>query len=461
MRVIFVMSDSFRWDHLGYLGNKWIRTPNLDRLSKECAVFENSVAGSWATVPNRTDLLIGQYGFRERPWQPLKPDDITLPMDLAERGIRSQLISDTANTISRECNLYRGFSAWFHNRGQEGDPWCTRTDVPLDLKCPLEGVRYPAERWHQILMNRAHRQVESDWFAPGTFTLAINWLKQNRKLEKFLLWIDTFDPHEPWDPPQHYIDLYDPNYEGRVFEAPTYGIRKKIGMTDRELKHTRARYAGECTMVDHWVGQLAVTMEQLGMLDDTMLIFTADHGHYLDYPGDGGLIGKPSATGPEGTWKASKDPKENTYHPLYLTMARQPLLLRMPGRKKGKRITAFVQPADIMPTILDFFGMKKPDRCQGESLLPLIAGKKKTIRPSAYSGLHKRMSLVTNKRWAYCCWLGMRPAALWDRKADPDQKKDVAKKHPDVVKEMHKELATFLRSVGAAEAYITAHDPQM
>lgn len=460
MKVIFVMSDSFRLDHLGCMGNKWIHTPVLDAFSKECATFTNTYAGSWATVPNRTDLLLGQYGFTERPWSPLKPGDITVGQELAGEGIPSQMVSDTANTISREYNLYRGFTAWFHNRGQEGDPWRINDDVPYKQECPLSVIRYTKERWHKILMNRSHRKVETDWFAPGTSQWAIEWLEQNYQRENFLLWIDMFDPHEPWDPPQCYVDLYDPGYKGRVMEAPTYGVRRKLDYTDRELKHTRARYAGEVTMVDRWFGRLLDTVDKLGIRDDTLIIFTSDHGHYLDYPSDGGLVGKPSSTGPTGTWAMGKDPSKVTHHPLYLSMVRQPLFIRCP-KAKPRRISAVAQPCDITPTILDYFGIKTPERCHGQTLLPLIKGRKKSIRRTAFSGLHGKLSLVTNDRWSYCCWLGHRKAALWDRKKDPNQQRDVARKNPKVVKKMHAELVKFFKSTDTDEEYIDRHDPKM
>jgi hypothetical protein len=146
-------------------------------------------------------------------------------------------------------------------------------------------IRYRDGTWHQILINRAHRRLEIDWFAPGTYTLAMEWLERNYRRKDFFLWIDTFDPHEPWDPPQHYIDLYDPGYKGRVFESPTYGLRKKMGITDRELKHIRARYAAEVTMVDTWFGRLIGKLEALGILDETIVIFTSDHGTQFDGPG--------------------------------------------------------------------------------------------------------------------------------------------------------------------------------
>jgi hypothetical protein len=158
------------------------------------------------------------------------------------------LITDTQNNVVG-LNLFRDYGAWMVNRGQEADRCWMDDSVKLEFAVPPHLIRYKAEVWHQVLVNRAHRKEETDWFAPGTYSLALKWLEQNHRRKDFFLWIDTFDPHEPWDPPKHYLDRYDPGYEGRVFEAPTYGVRKQMRITDRELQHIRARYAAEVTMV--------------------------------------------------------------------------------------------------------------------------------------------------------------------------------------------------------------------
>jgi hypothetical protein len=288
MKVIFVIADSFRRDHLGVYGNKWIRTPNLDKFAKISAVFEKAHNGSFPTVPYRRDVILGHgdKGVAFNRWKRIDDDEVTVPARLAEKKIPSMLITDTQNTVTRAVNLYRDFTAWTLNRGQEGDPHWMDATVPLTWPVPHPLIRYTEERWRQILVNRAHRNTETDWFAPGTYSLAIRWLEKNYRRDDFLLWMETFDPHEPWDPPQHYIDMYDPGYEGRVFDAPTYGLRKKIGITDRELRQIRARYAGEVSMVDTWFGNLLATLERLQILDETFVIFTSDHGIMLDEPGD-------------------------------------------------------------------------------------------------------------------------------------------------------------------------------
>ena len=102
-------------------------------------------------------------------------------------------------------------------------------------------------------------------------------------------WRDAWDPHEPWDPPQYYIDQYNSGYEGDVVMYPCYGFSKDI-MSEAELNHVRALYAAEVTLVDRWVGHLFETIRVLGLRKDTVVVLMSDHGHYF---GDHGLQGKP------------------------------------------------------------------------------------------------------------------------------------------------------------------------
>jgi arylsulfatase A-like enzyme len=323
---------------------------------------------------------------------------------------------------------------------------------------PRHLIRYPADTWHRVLVNRAHRRVETDWFAPGTYSMALEWLEKNYTRDSFFLWIDTFDPHEPWDPPQHYVDMYDPGYKGRVFEAPTYGLRKKMGITDRELQHIRARYAAEVTMVDTWFGHLMGAVERLGLLDETMVVFTSDHGTLFDGPGDNGILCKANTVGADGMCMAGGKPmpQPHQYFPIYLNVARVPLAIRPPRLRSPARIRAIVQPWDMTATILDAFGMKKPPELIGESHLGLIAGKTAKIRNTAVCG-NNMLAQAINGRWVYTAWQGQREPSLIDRKNDPLAQENVATANPAVTKRLHGEIVRFMRRQGIAEEFIAKY----
>ncbi|MFC1736075.1 hypothetical protein ACFL1X_08150 [Candidatus Hydrogenedentota bacterium] len=120
-----------------------------------------------------------------------------------------------------------------------------RPEIRYSERCDPYGEQYCRN-------TRNRSDSEDDRFCAQVMTAASRWLQDNYKNDKFFLWVDCFDPHEPWDPPQKYIDMYDPDYEGEIitnfFEAKN--------MTPREIQHVRARYAAKVTMVDTWIGRV-------------------------------------------------------------------------------------------------------------------------------------------------------------------------------------------------------------
>jgi len=433
MKAIFVMFDSMRRDHVEAYGPARARTPNLARFAERAAVINKSFTGSWATVPNRHDLFTARWDFWRRPWAAVAPEDQLLAERLTEAGVPSMYVIDTPHPLKFGFNYSRGFTAWWWNRGQENDSLVLDATIPLEYPCSVDKIRNPDSTYVNIIQNRAHRRDETDWFAPGTINYAIRWLEKNYTRDHFLLWVDCFDPHEPWDPPQHYIDLYDPGYEGEVCDYPVYG--RQNFLSEAELKHTRARYAAEVTMCDRWFGLLLEAVEHLGIMDDTLIIVTADHGHYLDYPEDCGLIGKPVRADDEVV-------------PLGLSMIHQPLLIWAPGITQGQRLDVFSSPADLPTTILDWLGVEPAERMQGSSLLPVLTGESQG-RDFAVGGCHRLAAWFVTDEWYYLTWYGHRGPRLWKWREDYQLQHDLVQDERDVARELHGRLVEFLRGLGA------------
>jgi len=386
---------------------------------------------------------------------------------LWDQGYRTALVTDTYHMLKPGMGYARGFEHVQFIRGQEGDPYVLDETLEIDLN-RYELDPDPNLKWTQHLIqylrNRHHWTSEGDHFVAQVMKASMRWLDTTleQQRDKLFLWIDSFDPHEPWDPPQYYTDLYDPGYTGRVFEAPTYGVRKTMGITDRELNQIRARYAGEVTMVDACVGRLLATLERLGIAGETLLIFTSDHGTQFDYPGEGGLIQKAHALGADGMCMpagrpGNDDPLPRMYFPMYPAVTRVPLLVRTPGMQKGKRVKAIVQPWDMTATILDAFGMKKPAELIGESLLPLIESNAKGHRAAAVCGTNALAQAMTD-RWIYTVWQnGANEPSLLDLKGDPLAERNVYAENPAVTKRLHGEIARFMRNQGIGEELIARY----
>ncbi|MCL5946751.1 MAG: sulfatase-like hydrolase/transferase, partial [Chloroflexi bacterium] len=202
--IVCICLDTLRWDHVGANGNPWIHTPNLDRFASEAAVFDRSYIGSCATIPCRTDLFTGTTTWPYRGWTPLPRDIPVLATVFGQRGYTPVLIADTYHLFRDGHQFDRDFHSFHWIRGQEGDRWVpVLSSRPVQLPAAESKLRNPERLRTNYLPKTAERRTEIDYFAPQTMTTAMRWLEHNRSVQPFFLWIDEFDPHEPWDPPQH------------------------------------------------------------------------------------------------------------------------------------------------------------------------------------------------------------------------------------------------------------------
>jgi arylsulfatase A-like enzyme len=359
--VIVIISDTMRRDALGCYGGQWVRTPNLDAFARKSIRCDNAFLCSFPTVPTRHDFLTARYTFTFKPWAPLDRDTITLQDVLRPAGVYTALIADTPHPFRPDYNYQRNFDLVLINRGQEGDPYKTEP-IPVRLPCDPKKLRNGDKVVTQYLRNVSDRKVEEDYFCARTLRGAADWLEKSHRRQPFFLYIDTFDPHEPWDPPKSYVEKYDPGYQGEEVIYPRYD-RWQDFLSDKELKHCRSLYAGEASMVDRWAGHLLNKIEKLGLLENTLVIFLADHGFYL---GEHGYIGKAFI-------------RDNKFQslPLYSEVCRVPFLVHYPNCKPGTVIDALVQPVNLASTILDFLGIRKPDSFAAPSLWPVLQGKEK------------------------------------------------------------------------------------
>jgi arylsulfatase A-like enzyme len=425
--IIVIMLDSLRFDHLGCYGNTWIKTPNIDRLAQESVIFENAYPESLPTIPVRTSLFTGNRTLHSRPWQPMTREDLPMAEILDEYGYVSALIADTYHLFKPEMNFHRGFRAFRWIRGQEADAYISaphHTDLRQYTKPAMEG-RPTWAILDQYFRNIARREKEKDYFVAQVMRESADWLELNRSHPHSFLWIDSFDPHEPWDPPLEYERLYaDPSYAGPRLIHPMYG--EVDWMTEEELRYVRALYAGEVTFVDKWTGYLLDRIADLGLLDKSIIVLLADHGHPH---GDHGSIMK-------------------TPDNLYSELLRIPLLIRHPeGLYAGKRIDGLVQTDDLLPTLLDLLGISHESLTMtGKSMWPLVTGHKDKLRDCVITGFHdSQHRCVRTKTWSYIHRPSGEPPELYDLVADPTEQDNVAEERPEILQEMAAQLPRCLQ----------------
>lgn len=422
MNIILVMSDTFRYDNLSCYGVGKAKTPRLDAFAKQSHIFENAYLGSFPTIPNRLDVMSGRFSFIDHEWCALPKETVTLQQILSASGYITMMVADNPHLVEAGFNYERGFDGFEWIRGQELDPWRTS---PKEVQVTGDPQKYRRVNliMKRYLRNTSWWQGEEDHFVAQSMSSACQWLEENQDHDKFFLYVDLFDPHEPWDPPQKYIDLYDPDYDDDDIIYPRYDYWREF-LSEKEMKRIRNLYLAETSMVDHWFGVMLDKVEELGMSEDTVVIFTSDHGYLF---GEHDITGKSLIPTIDGTRTLYESIQ------MYDELRRVPLLIRMPGQYESKRISSLVQTPDLMPTILEMGGLVasqpiggsqhiqalqcgvlvtenwefKPDQIHGKSLVPLMNGEIEQLREMIicsntlihHTPMLAKCAIVTREGW--------------------------------------------------------------
>jgi arylsulfatase A-like enzyme len=447
--LIFIVADTVRADHLGCYGSTRVKTPCLDRLAAESVLFTHAYADGLPTIPCRRVYHTGRSIIPMRVhggWVPMEPDATTLSMVLGRAGFTTGFIADTYHYFKPDMNFHKGFSSWQWVRGQETDLYRSGPAERFDPKQHMPGhlLNPGYERnMRQYLMNTQDRKREADCFCARSLRAGLDWLKQNRRAERFMLWIDTFDPHEPWDAPQRFQRMYraDWPYERYLFG---YGVRNE-DIRPEDLPYIRDLYAAEVSFVDSCVGWFVEGVGEMGLLDDTIIVFSTDHGTHL---GEEGCVQKTAAL-------------------LNSCVARLPLIIRHPDRSlAGKRVDALVGGADYMPTFLDMLGVQHKAPVTSQSFWPVVTGQAGAIHEYVVTEFGQ-FAAVHDHEWHYfqnankadnlqpSYIQSQAPAIentargaphLYSLSEDPTEQRNVILDHLDIVTDMQAHLKTVYQT---------------
>jgi arylsulfatase A-like enzyme len=455
MNVIVILADSLRVDHLGCYGNDWIKTPNLDRFAREATVFERAYSEGLPTLPTRTAMFTGRYTFPFRGWQPLQPNDAPIAEILWSCGYKSALITDTYHMHKPGMCYERGFDFVQFIRGQEGDPLVPMKKKPRGMP---RGYKWNGkdtavrDQMRQYNLNTAHWESDEDHFVAQVVKAGLRYLESEKERDGIFLWLDCFDPHEPWDPPAPFNRMYDPGYKSPIITQPIPGPVKGY-LNPAEVRNIQAQYAGEVTLVDKWIGIFLDRVRELGMFDNSLIIFTTDHGEPLG----------------EGKWGHGIMRKARPWP--YEELSHIPLIIRHPrGRGQGKRVKGFAQTCDVAPTVLGFLGLPVPPVMQGRSLMPMVTGVVPKMRDFAVSGFYLRSWSIRTDTHSYILWLPDTPQVkktmpgtlgaisctlvgtletpkkpeLYDIRKDPYELNSIVDKEPEIAEELELKLRRFV-----------------
>ena len=457
MNVVLVIFDTLREDCISCLGSPpWgkVYTPNIDAFARESVVIPRCYPEALPTLQARRAIYTGRRvtPFKENyrykgdfigapGWGPIPEDQITISEILQSQGYTTGLISDIQHMFKPSKNFHRGFDEWIWVRGYEADSY---RSGPLPSKEEIE-FWLPEELRESIyinflkkcLMNVKDNKNEEDYSVARVMTEAVRWLKQNKDKDKKFLIVESWSPHEPWFVPDYYRKKYLREELHQQVISPYMDV---TNLPSTILDSTRANYSGLVSMCDKWFGYLIENLNDLGMLDDTLIIVTTDHGHSL---GDNGYIGKRG-------------------YPSSPEVFKIPVFIRHPDNNlvRGIKSNIMVQHIDITATILDILNIKsfkgnlfklsfdpidekeietKFDEIpiDGISFYNTLINGKEKFRDHVTVGWGTAVTVINDNWWLNCRVNGKGPF-LYDISKNKDLEKNVADLNPNLVKQLFK-----------------------
>lgn len=394
--VLLVTVDSLRRDFCGayretpFVTDYSVETDALDRFADRATVFDSHWTGSLPCMPQRREFLAGVREFLWRPWGPAEPFDLLLPALARDAAIYPHLITDHYHYFEHGGEGYwPDFLTFEFVRGHERDSLRTTPRRPDEGLLAQSGID-PADADAVARTNAQYarnvtdydRDEETDFFAARTFGRAAAWLRSAApELDRWFVYVDSFDVHEPFHNPEPYASMYtdeDPR-DPDLRMWPEYAAVEAQGMDDRELAFVRSQFAGKVTYTDRWFGQVLDALDDEGLWDETMVVVTTDHGYAL---GDHGHLAK-------------------NHQPAFDEIARVPLFVHHPDATRG-RVDGLTSAVDVYSTICDALGLDARSP-HGESLLPLVTGERdpSSHRDYALYGYFGAGVNVTDGRYTY------------------------------------------------------------
>ncbi len=416
--ILWICTDQQRYDTIHALGNPHIRTPNMDRLVAQGVAFTHAHCQSPICTPSRASFLTGMYPSTVHAcingndhWDEAAP---LITKTLADARYDCALAGKfhLSSAMAHEPELrpkndgYRRF--WYSHaphqgidKGNQYTDWLT--SLGQDYKKLKKKYGYIPAKWHQ-----------TTWCTDRT----IEFMRE-KHTGPWLCSVNIYDPHGPFDPPQEYLDRFDVESlpEPLFRESDLVAQQRLAGVMFQtkakrpaypDAKLTLAKYWAQIELIDENIGRMLEALEETGQRENTVVIFTSDHG---EMAGDHGL-----------TKKGCR---------FYEGLVRVPLIFSWPGRfKRGLRSEAMVELLDIAPTLLELNGLPVPETMHGKSLLPILTGQgdpghhRDFVRCEYYGVLEGPRSYATmlrTREYKLVNYHGHEPGELFDLKNDPHE----------------------------------------
>ena len=441
LNVLFLIADDLNND-LGVYGAP-VRSPNIDTLAARGVRFDRTYVQYPLCSPSRSSFLTGRRpnatGVLTNP-PPRNPMSPHFREKLPETITLPQLFRTNGWFVARVGKLY--------HYGVPNHIGTSSLDDYLSWDLTIN----PRGRDREI-----HDRIFS--LRPGQFGGTVSWLADDgadaehtdgiaaleavkllerfkRNNEPFFLAVGFYRPHTPYVAPKRYFDMYPlerielpTQSDADRMRAPQAAYRSALkeqdAMTDQQRREAIQAYWGSTTFMDAQVGHVLDAMNRLGLADNTIIVFTSDHGYHL---GDHGLWQKMS---------------------LFERSARVPLIMAGPAIKgRGAVARGLTELVDLYPTLADLAGLKPTVPLDGLSLVPMLQDPSATVKHAAFTQVRNGYSIRTD-RWRYMEWEeGQQGSQLYDMNADPGETTNLAEdaRHGETVKELRARLAAYRKS---------------
>ncbi len=469
--ILMILTDQQRKDSLGCYGNPVCQTPNLDRLANEGIRFERHYAANPICMPSRLSIFTGQRPASHGLWTNgllLPHEKPTLAAELAAQGWQTASIGKIHFTPFGGEGEHRECGAYWRKSGDGFDwngPYWGFEHVELTIGHTAALAHYG--RWfrkkggtEEMLKRRSPpndpeagaRDIPPE-LHDSAFVAerACRFLKNRNRAKPFLLAASFPDPHHPFDPPRDTAEKYlggevippDGSPEDLETRPPRYkahfrgewsraGPKKASHPDGLSKEQTRNRIALTYAMaglIDQNIGKILGTLKKENLLENTIVVFTTDHGELL---GDHGLWAK----GPF----------------FYESLINTPLIISAPGFRDGRVSQALFSDLDLVPTLCDLAGAPVPFYADGKSQLPHFENPQKTVRDgclteyrNGYGEQDCAAAVLTTRDWKYVrSQTGEEELA--DLKNDPLEKENIAAKAPAQTRAMRDRLLDELLS---------------
>ncbi len=405
--VIYIMADELGYYEPGFMGNPNIRTPNLDRMAAEGIVFRNLLAGSSVCAPTRCCFMTGKHSGHTSVRSngggtPLRADETTIasmlkPLGYATGGFGKWGCGGRDSTGVPEQHGFDVFLGYY-------DQVHAHTYYPPYLIRNSEEVSLAGNNGGSTGQTYSHYVIHA---------AAVKFIREHSK--------QPFFAYLPYTPPHGNFDIPD--------NDPAWALYQ-----DKAWPEAARRYAAMVTMVDRQVGEILALLKELGIEQNTLVLFSGDNGGN-DY--------FKSAEHPRGVHLANKNPQtgveyRGTKGTLYEGGLRVPCVARWPGKITPGRVSDHLGYfPDILPTIAEVTGAKAPADIDGISILPELIGEAAAGRPQAqHKYLYWEIGAWTAIRQAN--WRAVRPKTnanweLYDLATDPSEAKDLAAVQPQIL----------------------------